>query len=110
MKSRDIKVKDYYIKFLVIISAFLLVIFLTQDYFFTIGPLKELDLKFIDSGFLKRGKTDIVDSSKVIILEITQDSYDQILPPYNKWPWPRSMRPRMCTSRRRYHFRPHWSG
>ena len=91
MKSRDIKVKDYFIKFLVIISAFLLIIFLTQDYFFTIGPLKELDLKFIDSGFLKRGKIDIEDSSKVTILEITQKDLDQIPPPNNKMPLPRSI-------------------
>ena len=91
MKSRDIKVKDYFIKFLVIISAFLLIIFLTQDYFFTIGPLKEFDLKFIDSGFLKRGKIDIGDSSKVIILEITQKDLDQIPPPNNKMPLPRSI-------------------
>lgn len=91
MKSRNILSGESFIKFIVIVSAFLLVIILTQDYFFTVAPLKELDLKFIDAGFLKRGKIDIADSSKVIILEITQDSYDQIPPPANKWPWPRSI-------------------
>ena len=91
MKSRNIITKDSFIKFLVIISAFLLVIFLTQDYFFTIRPLKELDLKFIDAGFLTRGKIDIADSSKVIILEISQSDLDEIPPPNNKMPLPRSI-------------------
>ncbi len=89
MKSGRVKVKDLFPKILVILSAALLIILLTQDYLFTIAPLKELELNLIDARFQRRGKIDIADSSKVIIVEISQESYDQIPPPYNKWPWPR---------------------
>lgn len=74
-----------------IIAASLLTIVLTQDLFFTFSPLKELELKLIDKRFLERGARDIKDSSDVVILEITQDAYDQIPPPSNRWPWPRSI-------------------
>ncbi|MEW6701966.1 MAG: hypothetical protein AB1298_04535, partial [Bacteroidota bacterium] len=81
MKSSRSKGKDIYKKFFVVLSAALLTILFTQDYLFTFAPLKELELRLIDARFRKRGKVDIADSSKVIILEITQDSYDQIPPP-----------------------------
>ena len=76
-------------KFAVVLSAALFTILLTQDYLFNFSPLKELELKLIDQRFLKRGKIDIADSSKVIIVEMTQDLFDQIPPPYNKSPFPR---------------------
>jgi len=74
-----------------ILAASLLTIILTQDFLFTFSPLKELELKLIDKRFLERGKIDIKDSADVVIVEITQDAYDQIPPPENKWPWPRSI-------------------
>lgn len=83
------KLKNKFSNFLVLFFAALFAILLTQDWFFTIRPLKELELKLIDDRFLERGKIDISDSTDVIILEITQDSYDQIPQPYNRWPWPR---------------------
>lgn len=89
MKSGGKSKRDLFNKFLVVLSTALLVIILTQDYLFTIAPLKTLELKLIDNRFQKRGKIELGDSAKVIILEISQDSYDQIPPPYNKWPWPR---------------------
>ena len=81
--------KSFINKIAVVLSAALLTIFLTQDYLFTFAPLKELELKLIDARFLKRGKIDIADSSKVIIVEMTQDLFDQIPAPYNKAPFPR---------------------
>ncbi|MBX3007433.1 MAG: adenylate/guanylate cyclase domain-containing protein [Melioribacteraceae bacterium] len=90
MKQGKSSKKDFS-KFYLIILAFILSITLTQELFFTISPLKKLELKFIDSRFSERGPVNIKDSSKVIILEITQDSYDQIPQPYNKWPWARSI-------------------
>ncbi len=68
----------------------LLVILLTQELFFSIKPLKELELKFIDARFSNRERIDIKDSSNVIILGISQIDYDQIPNPMNVWPWPRS--------------------
>lgn len=73
----------------VVFSAALLTIILTQDILFTFAPLKELELKLIDTRFLKRGKIDITDSSKVIIVEMTQDLFEQIPAPFNKAPFPR---------------------
>ena len=75
-------------------ASFLLAIFviiITQDIFFTIEPLERLESKLIDERFKRRGNYEIKDSADVIILEITQDTYDQIPSPYNSWPWPRSV-------------------
>lgn len=76
---------------IVFASILVLVLLLTQEWIFTIGPLKELELKLIDDRFTKRGKIELGDSADVIILEINQETFDQIPPPYNKWPWPRSI-------------------
>lgn len=73
----------------IILTAAILTILITQDYLLPITPLKELELKLIDKRFSERGIVDLGDSSDVIIVEITQDAYDQIPPPYNRWPWPR---------------------
>lgn len=70
-----------------ITTFFALVI--TQDFVIPIAPLKELEHKLIDFRFEERGEIDFIDSAKVIILEITQEAYDQIPSPYNSWPWPR---------------------
>ena len=83
------KKSDFLKKFIVVLSTAVLTILLTQEYFFTIDPLKQLELKLIDKRFSARGPMDLGDSSDVIIVEITQSSYDQIPQPYNKWPWPR---------------------
>ncbi|MBI5730362.1 MAG: adenylate/guanylate cyclase domain-containing protein [Ignavibacteriales bacterium] len=91
MKSGAGKKKDFFKKILVVLSAALFTIILTQDYIFTFAPLKELELKLIDTRFSKRGPIEIKDSSKVIIIEITQETYNQIPPPNNKAPLPRSV-------------------
>lgn len=85
------KDKNFLKKAAVVFFAALLTIILTQDILFTFAPLKELELKLIDVRFLKRGKIDVADSSKVIIIEMTQDLFDQIPAPYNKDPFPRSI-------------------
>ncbi|MBU0561018.1 MAG: adenylate/guanylate cyclase domain-containing protein [Bacteroidetes bacterium] len=69
----------------------IIVIVITQDIFFTIAPIKELELNFIDDRFSQRGQLAIKDSADVIILEVTQETYDQIPAPYNSWPYPRSL-------------------
>ncbi|NJD23571.1 MAG: adenylate/guanylate cyclase domain-containing protein [Melioribacter sp.] len=91
MKSGAGKKKDFFKKIFVVISAALFTIILTQDYIFTFAPLKELELKLIDTRFTKRGPIEIKDSSKVIIIEISQETYNQIPPPNNKAPLPRSI-------------------
>ncbi len=87
--SGVVKKKSFLKKIAVVFSAALLTILLTQDILFTFAPLKELELKLIDTRFLKRGKIDIADSSDVIIIEMTQELFDQIPAPYNKAPFPR---------------------
>lgn len=86
--SRKIK-KEFLQQLIIIASAAFLTILFTQDYLLSIGPLKEIELKLIDRRFLERGPIDLKDSTDVIIAEITQDAYEQIPPPYNRWPWPR---------------------
>ncbi|MCX6171070.1 MAG: adenylate/guanylate cyclase domain-containing protein [Ignavibacteriales bacterium] len=87
--SGGIKGNKFIQKFAVVFSAALFTVLLTQDYLFTFSQLKELELKLIDQRFLKRGKIDIEDSSKVLIVNITQELFDQIPPPYNTSPFPR---------------------
>ncbi|GAB1349887.1 hypothetical protein MASR1M107_21010 [Ignavibacteriales bacterium] len=54
----------------------LLTILLTGDYFFSIKPIKELELKQIDEKFTKRGAVPFKDSTPhVIILEITRNTF-----------------------------------
>ncbi len=68
----------------------LLVVILTQDLILPVTPLNRLEQKIIDYRFQERGPIAFKDSADVVILEISQDSYDQIPSPYNSWPWPRS--------------------
>ncbi len=66
-------------------------VFLTQNYLFTIKPLNDLELKFLDERFDERSNVILHDSSQIVIVDINQDCYDQIPSPYNRWPWPRSI-------------------
>lgn len=91
MPATNIKRNSLLVPVLVFASILVLVLMLTQEWIFTFQPLKELELKLIDDRFRQRGKIELGDSSKVIILEIKQESFDQIPPPYNKWPWSRSI-------------------
>ncbi len=75
--------------FISLLTAFFVVL-ITQPQFFQISLLKNLELKTIDERFEERGPVKI-DSPKVVIVEISDESFDQILPPHNKWPWPRSL-------------------
>jgi len=61
---------------------------IVEEFFFSIDPLKKLSLKFIDQSFSERGEIDIADSADVIILELNQESDEQIPPPYSN-PYPR---------------------
>ena len=80
-----------------IFSAFLVIV-LTQEIFFSIKPLKELELKYIDTRFSSRKQQIITDSADVIILGISQTDYDQIPSPLNTWPWPRSYFAKVITN------------
>ena len=77
-------------KLLLPLGSALAVILLTQSIFFSIKPLEELELKYLDIRFSNKPVKNIGDSADVIILGISQDDYDQIPEPYNSWPWPRS--------------------
>lgn len=55
------------------------------------GAFSGLEMKFLDENFSRRGPMGFPDSDKVIIVEISQDSYDGIPSPYNTWPWPKSI-------------------
>ena len=80
-----------YLPYLVIpIISAIIVIVITQELFFSIKPLKELELKYIDVRFSSREQKIIKDSADVIIIGLSQTDYDQIPSPLNTWPWPRS--------------------
>lgn len=84
------KLKNNLWKLSIPLGSAIFVIFFTQNIFFSIQPLKDLELKYLDIRFNSKNIIDIKDSSDVIILGISQDDYDQIPAPYNTWPWPRS--------------------
>lgn len=91
MRKPKINWNSFTVPVFIFLSVYALTLILTQEWLFTISPIKELELKLIDDRFHQRGKIDISNSSKVIILEINKDSFDQIPAPYNQWPWPRSI-------------------
>jgi adenylate cyclase len=69
------------------IAAFSLII--TQDIYFSIGPLDSLRQSFIDQRFSDRGVVPIKDKSSVVIVEITRNTHEGIPAPYNTWPFAR---------------------
>ncbi len=80
--------KKFAVKFAVWFAALFLTILLTHEWLFSIGPLKSLELRLIDTRFSRRGAINIEDSADVIILKITQETHNSIPLPY-RWPWPR---------------------
>ncbi len=85
------KLKPQLQKLFLFLAVAVLTITLSQDILFTLAPLKNLDLKLIDDRFVHRGEIDIKDSADVIILEVTQESYNLIPDSLRVWPWPRSI-------------------
>lgn len=69
------------------IAAFSLII--TQDIYFSIGPLDSLRQSFIDQRFSDRGVVPIKEKSSVVIVEITRNTHEGIPAPYNTWPFAR---------------------
>jgi adenylate cyclase len=84
------KLKRKLVKFTLPLGAVIFVILITQNVFFSIQPLEELELKYLDIRFSNKTVENIKDSADVIILGISQEDYNQIPAPYNTWPWPRS--------------------
>ncbi len=84
------KIKILLPLFLTPFASAIFVLSITQNYFISIAPLHELELKYLDIRFSKKKIVDIKDKADVIILGISQDDYDQIPAPFNSWPWPRS--------------------
>ncbi len=87
-------------KLMICVGISFLAIIISQETFFTIGPIKSLEQKHIDERFrdreLKREMAKSADSTAVkfadtagvVIVEIDDGTYKQI--PY-AWPWPRSV-------------------
>jgi adenylate cyclase len=71
------------------LSIAALAVILTQDLYFSIGPLNALRQSFIDERFSDRGALSIKDRSSVVIVEITRNTHEGIPAPYNTWPFAR---------------------
>lgn len=70
------------------LAAALLIIIVTQEEILKLGIVRRLELASIDYRFESRGiRSDIKDSSRVVIVEISEESFKS-LP--ERWPWPRS--------------------
>lgn len=82
------RTKNILIQIAICLAAGLITIILSQDYLFSFGALKTLEEKHIDERFQKRGVINIKDTAQVIIVEITQNTYDGIPA---RWPWPRDI-------------------
>jgi adenylate cyclase len=80
---------------LIFVLVIVFTIILTQDYFFSFSPLKRFESNLLDARFTKRGPLKFKDSSKVIIISISQESSKALPEPYNTWPWPRSIYARL---------------
>ncbi len=82
------KTKNILIQIAICLAVGAITIILSQDYLFSFGALKTLEEKHIDERFQKRGVINIKDTAQVIIVEITQNTYDGIPA---RWPWPRDI-------------------
>ncbi len=86
------KLQAWLVKVVLSLGVAFVVLLLTQDIVFLTPPLKRLELSSVDWRFRSRGPVDIPkDSLKVVIVDISDKSAEGIPPPYNKWPWPRSL-------------------
>lgn len=81
--------KEQLWKFIICAVLSFIVIVIDSEVLFSIQPLKELQLKQLDENFRVRGKIPFPDSAKVVIVEITQNTYNGIPVDQRKWPWPR---------------------
>jgi adenylate cyclase len=81
-------IKSNKTKLSIFVFSYLVTLTFTQEYFFTIDPIKKLALKFIDQRFTERGEINIQDSADVIIVELNQESDEQIPAKYSQ-PYPR---------------------
>ena len=80
-------------------SLAVLVILLTQNILFEISPLRRLELSTIDYRFRLRGPLATAkDSTKVIIVELSQETFKS-LP--HKYPWPHSYYARLVRNLKR---------
>ncbi len=84
--------------FLIPFTSAIFVLSITQNYFISIAPLQELELKYLDIRFSNKNVVDIKKRADVIILGISQEDYNQIPEPYNSWPWPRSYFAKVVTN------------
>lgn len=76
---------------IIIASAIAIVALLfTGEYFFPVEAFVRLENTLLDLRFRERGQVSAGEDPEVVIVAITQESYDQIPAPYNTWPWPRS--------------------
>ncbi len=82
------RTKNILIQVAICLAVGVITLLLSQDYLFSFGALKTLEEKHIDERFQKRGVINIKDTAKVIIVEITQNTYDGIPA---RWPWPRDI-------------------
>lgn len=81
-------IRTLFVNFGISLAVALLVLLLTQDTVLNLPPFRRAELSLVDFRFEKRGsRTTLVDSSDVIIVGISQDSYNA-LP--DKWPWPKT--------------------
>jgi adenylate cyclase len=81
-------VRTLLVNFGISVAVALLVLLLTQDTVVKLPPFRRAELSLIDMRFEKRGsRVADLDSSDIIIVGISQDSYNA-LP--DKWPWPKS--------------------
>jgi adenylate cyclase len=77
-------------KLILSLAVALITVLLTGDFFLSIKPLKELELKQIDEKFNARGAVPFKDSTpNVIILEVTRNTFKGMPEQYKKWPYPR---------------------
>ena len=76
-----------------------LVLLLTQDILTEFPPLRRIENSLIDLRFQRRGAIgNVNDSSRVVIVEISQESFKSLPAP---WPWPRSYYTRLIRNLKR---------
>lgn len=88
MVFKVIKTK-YHLLSSLLITIFIFII--TNENIFYLKPFRSIDQKIVDSYITKRGVQVSPDSLDVIIVGISNETIDELPPPYNSWPIARNL-------------------
>ncbi len=91
--------RTFVVNLTISVAVTVCVLLITQNIFFEFLPLKRVEQSLIDLRFQQRGAvTSLHDTSKIVIIEISQESFKSLPEP---WPWPKNYYARLVRNLQR---------